>query len=976
MKESIKKKFDSIDQSKIKVESTKELLAKIEKALNGKIEENADKAEALLDKFIAQAKAKNADIFVSKKAEPTLTATEKKKATQVVKSKLETLMDTIANDPLLKDFNNSRRSKGGGKSDPLIDSERKAIQSGPRVSKKGWKNQYGKSTGGRKYYEYRENRIDRKAPNYGDRPWLKEGGFIHPSDANADKYVVVEIKADGSRREHNNFGDVETARMFASLKREFLPKGSQLMIEDKNGKNLYRSFKSGGMMAEQDYEKGFENEKTHLDAEDFAKISARVDKEYLAKDRKSGVHDKFTKYWYNGGREKAIAKYGEDERKAWEESYEDFKEDFYKMAKGGRVDESTAMVLSQNKAIAHHTEELKKAIAKNKKVEPWVVAKIERASTDISDVTHYLDGKTEYAKGGKIDNQYEGRSDSDIWNSWTKEQKYHFLDDHNDEFPQIGRNEKKILQNVEYNNILNADIEDSLKRHIRQGQYAKGGNISTWDNAVYRYLEGKSILIYSMGVKTPLDVKITSVIPPDPKFSIPTLVLKTGNTEERIEGKEKIENLMNGKQVELYDGKEYYAIELAPMSKSKKPTGDYVKRKDIKLIFIKNPNKNGSKNYLMIDKTDFLDGLHKMSGGGKLSDDYTYIKRNDVMEVVYKDNNGPKENSNPKNGFWVSKKALIDAGMNATQKPTKKLDFGTTSLRKGSSGWIAKNKVDDYKGYDWEITTMKSMRGDLVSTAVGGKTKRHQGYSTFEYVMYQDPNIRLITSKPARITEKVISEQQQKALQEFESKVNEKYAKGGEIQVAVGDKVKSKSGVEGIVYESMGTMFKLEDKYGNKSPKYHSSKNFKPSEIKKGEKFAKGGSISDGSKLPEDMSRYFIKTSKTRVVEMSDLKPLRARPTGIENAEKYMRMAYEGTMDKRKPITIYKSQGKYRVYDGNSTYAVAKANGWEKIWAEIVKNPNMNTYEKRGNDLFIRAKKIRKEGEAWKDAIQRAKAMK
>lgn len=109
---------------------------------------------------------------------------------------------------------------------------------------------------------------------------------------------------------------------------------------------------------------------------------------------------------------------------------------------------------------------------------------------------------------------------------------------------------------------------------------------------------------------------------------------------------------------------------------------------------------------------------------------------------------------------------------------------------------------------------------------------------------------------------------------------------------------------------------------------------------------------------------------------MSDLKPLRARPTGIENAEKYMRMAYEGTMDKRKPITIYKSQGKYRVYDGNSTYAVAKANGWEKIWAEIVKNPNMNTYEKRGNDLFIRAKKIRKEGEAWKDAIQRAKAMK
>ena len=308
MKESIKKKFDSIDQSKIKVESTKELLGKLEKGLNSKTQENVDKAEALLDKFIAQAKAKNADIFVSNKPAPTLTPTAKKKANQVVKSKLDSLMDTIANDPLLKDFNNSRRTKGGGKSDPLIDSERKAIQSGPRVSKQGWKNQYGKSTGGRKYYEYRENRIDRKAPNYGSRPWLKEGGFIHPSDANAEKYVVVEIKADGSRREHNNFGDLETARMFASLKREFLPKGSQLMIEDKNGKNLYRSFKSGGymadggMMTEQDYSTGFENGKGYLDAEDFEKISDNINKEYLAKDRKSGVHDKFTKYWYNGKR--------------------------------------------------------------------------------------------------------------------------------------------------------------------------------------------------------------------------------------------------------------------------------------------------------------------------------------------------------------------------------------------------------------------------------------------------------------------------------------------------------------------------------------------------------------------------------------------------------------------------------------------------------------------------------------------------
>ena len=629
MKESIKKKFDSIDQSKIKVESTKELLAKIEKALNGKSEENADKAEALLDKFISQAKAKNADIFVSKKAEPTLTPTEKKKANQAVKSKLETLMDTINNDPLLKDFNNARRSKGGGKSDPLIDSERKARESGIRISKKGWKNQYGKSSGGRKYYEYRENRIDRKAPNYGNRPWLEDGGFIHPSDANADKFVVVEIKEDGSRREHNNFGDFETAMMFASLKREFLPKGSQLIIEDKNGKNLYRSFKSGG-----------------------------------------------------------------------------------------QVDESTAMVLSQNKAIAHHTEELKKALEKNKSVEPWVVGKIERASTDISDVTHYLDGKTEYAKGG----------------------------------------------------------------YMADGGKVRWQDVFAGDNALV-------IAENKMGV----------VIKP------------------------------------------------------------YGRRFHLR----------------------FPDGSEKT-------------------------------------------------------------------------------------------------------------------YSAEELEFFKD----------------------------------DEFAKGGEIQVAVGDKVKSKSGVEGIVYESMGTMFKLEDKYGNKSPKYHSSKNFKPSEITKGNIMAKGGEmgfekLSDkvaknyvgdkvkpkyqkeygktydkaeakevgdkvaakvyrqqlakmakGGKLAEDLDRYFTKTRTTKIVKISDLIPLRARPTGIENAHKYMKMAYDGEMAKRKPITIYKAgKGKYRVQDGNSTFAVAKANGWENIYADVVKNPNYSSSRMKTGGLFLKAKEIRKEGEPWQDAVKRAKTM-
>ena len=75
-----------------------------------------------------------------------------------------------------------------------------------------------------------------------------------------------------------------------------------------------------------------------------------------------------------------------------------FKNDNY--AEGGKLDESTKMVLSQNKAIAHHTEELKRALQKDPNVEPWVIGKVGRAETDISDVTHYLDGRSEYARGG------------------------------------------------------------------------------------------------------------------------------------------------------------------------------------------------------------------------------------------------------------------------------------------------------------------------------------------------------------------------------------------------------------------------------------------------------------------------------------------------------------------------------------------------------------------------------------------------
>ena len=683
-------------------------------------------------------------------------------------------------------------------------------------------------------------------------------------------------------------------------------------------------------------------------------------------------------------------------------------------------------------------------------------------------------GKSEfYAKGGKIKakpiiNQYEGRLYDDIWNNWTENQRYNFIEAYKLQIEKRVDYKRDIYSNEFPKRLTNQfittaygsnwkDLDESVKnifmRHVNKGQFANGGMMADGGKmqtilAVPKYMRDeieesinmgydklvvgmisknrKGVLLvndnyqvrgtYDMGLKNYIEniienhktkmskggmmanggkVRWQDVYVGDNALVIAEnkmgMVVKPYGRRFHLKFPDGSEKTYSAEELEFFKDEEY-------AKGGKTPTGDYVKRKDIKLIYVKNPNKNGSNKFLKIDKSDFLDGLHKMSEGGKLTDEYTYIKRSDVTDVVYRDDQTSfASDRKPQNGFWVSKKALVDAGMNATEKPTTKLDFGTTSLRKGENGWKAKNSVNNYKGYDWEITTMKSMRGDLVSTAVGGKNEKGgSGYTMFTYVMYQDPNIRLMTSKPSRITDKAVAEQHKKALELFESKVGEKYAKGGmmakdgqsrsyktfveeypdkqiyvRVKFAGADKdVQRYTANEENKKRAIGFAKRLAEKNNG------TYEGFNTYTLAKGGMMAKGGSTSNGSKLPEEMGRYFTKPRGTKVISMSSIIPLRARAEGIANAEKNMKMAYDGKMEKRKPITLYKSQGKYRVYDGNSTYAVAKANGWEQIWAEVIKNPNMNTYDKRGNDIFTKAKAIRKEGEAWKDALQRAKAMK
>jgi ppGpp synthetase/RelA/SpoT-type nucleotidyltranferase len=81
--------------------------------------------------------------------------------------------------------------------------------------------------------------------------------------------------------------------------------------------------------------------------------------------------------------------------------------------------------------------------------------------------------------------------------------------------------------------------------------------------------------------------------------------------------------------------------------------------------------------------------------------------------------------------------------------------------------------------------------------------------------------------------------------------------------------------------------------------------------------------------MPEDPWSYFTRPPGTVLVALDDLRPTRAKTTGIKNAERYMREACAGKYTKRAPITV--DRDTMKILDGNSTYAVAKAWGWEQI---------------------------------------------
>lgn len=110
------------------------------------------------------------------------------------------------------------------------------------------------------------------------------------------------------------------------------------------------------------------------------------------------------------------------------------------------------------------------------------------------------------------------------------------------------------------------------------------------------------------------------------------------------------------------------------------------------------------------------------------------------------------------------------------------LDNIKIEVYKSFHGLKAENYFDDVNGYDWNVVTMKRHTGELVSSARGGKANKSEGNVEFFTFDYNSPNIKLISSRPSRVTEKVIEIQHSQALQLFKEKMEEgNFADGGTI---------------------------------------------------------------------------------------------------------------------------------------------------------------------------------------------------
>jgi len=211
-----------------------------------------------------------------------------------------------------------------------------------------------------------------------------------------------------------------------------------------------------------------------------------------------------------------------------------------KFGDGGSVEQQNyEMVYSDNKAIIHHAEELKMILTKNKSIPTWAVTLISKAEQNLSDVTHYLDGKIKYEYGGMLPEILQK----------VYGEKLEFVDRHaqyqvgiiNNLYPdhaEVIIDDKFFdVPNWRITRIITKDLElnKSLIKEIQDTYMLKQSADSSDSFALETMKDGGKVMIASLGAYllagetakkiapesvSAIDKKLASQINPEPKPSI------------------------------------------------------------------------------------------------------------------------------------------------------------------------------------------------------------------------------------------------------------------------------------------------------------------------------------------------------------------------------------------------------------------------------------------------------------------------
>lgn len=434
-------KLKELEKAEKLDKSGKDLTDAQDKKIDDVKKDSKSLVNSLKDK-VAKAKAKIS------KVTPKSATTKKGGAKSVAKAK-----------ELAKERRSGQKGVSTKDSDIEKDAGRTAINKTKRKSQGGRANQYGtkEENKGGTYYEKRENRFDKQNKRY---PKLEDGGMMAKGGQIGDSGIITDKKSMFMGKMGVIVGELGNSYQVRVLENG----NERTVLVSKRGIDIMKDdeYADGGMTKSSRITKGskyMRRFKTTSGDSGYDVIEI-VDTNYFS--NKYGGSPNTIRYKIiESSIPKEIGTYDEDGRKNFQ----------------------TRLKYGMMEKISYNDGGLTD------------IGGTQFNDTDLSGM---------FANGGKIKNQYEGKTPEDIWNNLTKEQRSHFIYDHKHEIEEYRGEEygdlssKEIIKAYNSNyNELDKNIKNRFNNHTREGQYAKGGEVKVGDMIKSKTIKGK--VYQSMG---------------------------------------------------------------------------------------------------------------------------------------------------------------------------------------------------------------------------------------------------------------------------------------------------------------------------------------------------------------------------------------------------------------------------------------------------------------------------------------------